>query len=170
MRRFKAIILSWDFGITLLSVFATYLVLPEYINMNFALSFYNVAMTVLSIIFSLFFTAMAIIMSSSDNDFIEFLEEKNTFTELLWSFKFTLFVLFLSLILSIILYSGTSYWIETNHNETWLQDYKLLLLLQFCFLYGMIATWFSIMDTVKFSKYRSDFLKEQKTKKQKTEE
>jgi ABC-type uncharacterized transport system fused permease/ATPase subunit len=164
MRRFKAIILSWDFGITLLSVFATYLVLPEYINMNFALSFYNVAMTVLSIIFSLFFTAMAIIMSSSDNDFIEFLEERNTFTELLWSFKFTLFVLFLSLILSIILYSGTSYWIETNHNETWLQDYKLLLLLQFCFLYGMIATWFSIMDTVKFSKYRSDFLKEQKTK------
>lgn len=163
MRRFKAIILSWDFGITLLSVFATYLVLPEYINMNFALSFYNVAMTVLSIIFSLFFTAMAIIMSSSDNDFIEFLEEKNTFTELLWSFKFTLFVLFLSLILSIILYSGTSYWIETNHNETWLQDYRLLLLLQFCFLYGMIATWFSIMDTVKFSKYRSDFLKEQKT-------
>jgi hypothetical protein len=162
MRRFKAIILCWDFGFTLLSVFATYLVLPEYINMNFALSFYNVAMTVLSIIFSLFFTAMAIIMSSSDNDFIEFLEEKNTFTELLWSFKFTLFVLFLSLILSIILYSGTSYWIETNHNETWLQDYRLLLLLQFCFLYGMIATWFSIMDTVKFSKYRSDFLKEQK--------
>lgn len=163
MRRFKAVILSWDFVITLLSVFATYLVLPEYINMNFALSFYNVAMTVLSIIFSLFFTAMAIIMSSSDNDFIEFLEKKNTFTELLWSFKFTLFVLFLSLILSIILYSGTSYWIETNHNETWLQDYRLLLLLQFCFLYGMIATWFSIMDTVKFSKYRSDFLKEQKT-------
>ena len=72
MRRLKALILSWDFGITLLSVFETYLVLPEYINMNFALSFYNVAMTVLSIIFSLFFTAMAIIMSSSDNDFIEF--------------------------------------------------------------------------------------------------
>ncbi|MEZ7506996.1 hypothetical protein [Flavobacterium sp. WC2429] len=170
MRRFKAIILSWDFGITLLSVFTTYLVLPEYINMNFALSFYNVAMTVLSIIFSLFFTAMAIIMSSSDNDFIEFLEEKNTFTELLWSFKFTLFVLFLSLILSILLYSGTSYWIETNHNETWLQDYRLLLLLQFCFLYGMIATWFSIIDTVKFSQFRSEFLKEQKIKKQKKEE
>jgi hypothetical protein len=165
MRRFWAIILSWDFGITLLSVFATYLVLPEYINMNFALSFYNVAMTVLSIIFSLFFTAMAIIMSSSDNDFIEFLEENNTFTELLWSFKYTLFILFLSLILSIILYSGTSFWIETNHNETWLQDTRLLLIVQFCFLYGMTATWLSIIDTVKFSKYRSVFLKKQKAEK-----
>lgn len=169
MRRFKALILSWDFGITLLSVFATYLFLPEYINMNFALSFYNVAMTVLSIIFSLFFTAMAIIMSSSDNDFIEFLEENNTFTELLWSFKFTLFILFLSLILSIILYSGTSFWIETNHNETWIQNTSLLLILQFFFLYGMLATWFSIIDTVKFSKYRSAFLKKQKTEKQKLE-
>ncbi len=152
--------------IALLSVIITYFILPEYINMKFALSFYNVSMTVLSIIFSLFFTAMAIIMSSSDNDFIEFLEQKNTFTELLWSFKVTLFILFLSLILSIILYSGTSYWIEneTNSNIAWLQNSKLLLLLEFCFLYGMIATWFCIMDTVKFSKYRAIFLKKNKEK------
>lgn len=159
MRRLKALIVSWDFMIALLSVIITYFLLPEFVNMKFALSFYNVAMTVLSIIFSLFFTAMAIIMSSSDNDFIEFLEEKNTFTELLWSFKVTLFILFLSLVLSIILYSGTSYWIEKNFNDVWFQNSKLLLMLEFCFLYGMIATWFCIMDTVKFSKYRAIFLK-----------
>lgn len=164
MRRLMAILKSWDFGIALLSVIVTYLLLPEYVNMKFALSFYNVAMTVLSIIFSLFFTAMAIIMSSSDNDFIEFLEEKNTFTELLWSFKLTLFVLFKSLVLSIILYSGTSYWIETNYSEIWLQHSIFILLLQFCFLYGMIATWFCIMDTVKFSKYRALFLKKKAQK------
>ena len=150
--------------LALLSVIITYFILPEYINMKFALSFYNVAMTVLSIIFSLFFTAMAIIMSSSDNDFIEFLEQKNTFTELLWSFKVTLFILFLSLILSIILYSGTSYWIETNSNGEWRQNSMLLLILEFCFLYGMIATWFCIMDTVKFSKYRAIFLNKNKEK------
>jgi hypothetical protein len=50
-----------------------------------------------------------------------FFRRSNTFIELLWSFKFTLFILFLSLILSIILYSGTSFWIETNHDESWLQ-------------------------------------------------
>jgi hypothetical protein len=165
MRRFKALIKSWDFMFALLSVIITYFLLPEYINMKFALSFYNVAMTVLSIIFSLFFTAMAIIMSSSDNDFIEFLEQNNTFSELLWSFKVTLFILFLSLVLSIILYSGTSYWIETNSDEVWYQNSKLLMTLQFSFLYGMIATWFCIMDTVKFSKYRAIFLKKNKEKK-----
>lgn len=165
MRRFKALIKSWDFILALLSVIITYFLLPEYINMKFALSFYNVAMTVLSIIFSLFFTAMAIIMSSSDNDFIEFLEQKGTFSELLWSFKVTLFILFISLVLSIVLYSGTSYWIETSSDDVWYQNSKLLMTLEFCFLYGMIATWFCIMDTVKFSKYRSIFLKKNKEKK-----
>jgi hypothetical protein len=33
----------------------------------------------------------------------------------------------------------------------------------------MLATWFSIIDTVKFSKYRSAFLKKQKIEKQKIE-
>lgn len=162
MRRFKALINSWDFIIAIICAIITSYLLPEYINMKFALSFYNVAMTVLSIIFSLFFTAMAIIMSSSDNDFIEFLEESNTFTELLWSFKVTLFILFMSLILSIILFSGTSYWIETKNNEVWIQHSNILIILEFFFIYGMLATWFCIMDTVKFSQYRSIFLKNSK--------
>ncbi|RXM42262.1 hypothetical protein BOW57_17080, partial [Flavobacterium sp. YO64] len=80
MRRVKSFIYCWDFGIAFFATLITYYFLPDYINMKFTLSFYNVAMTVLSIIFSLFFTAMAIIMSSSDNDFIEFLEETKTFT------------------------------------------------------------------------------------------
>ncbi|HRB70904.1 MAG TPA: hypothetical protein PK776_03560 [Flavobacterium sp.] len=164
MRRIKAVIKSSDFVIALLSTIATYFLLPDYINMKFALSFYNVAMTVLSIIFSLFFTAMAILMSSSDNDFIEFLEEQNTFTELLWSFKFTLFILFASLILSIILYTGTSFWLETNYRDVWLQKSILLLTLEFSFLYGMLATWLCIIDTVKFSKYRALFLKKNNKK------
>ncbi|MEO4005054.1 hypothetical protein [Flavobacterium sp. CAU 1735] len=164
MRRIKAVIKSWDFVIVLLSTITTYFLLPDYVNMKFALSFYNVAMTVLSIIFSLFFTAMAILISSPDNDFIEFLEEKNTFTELLWSFKFTLFILFASLVLSIILYTGTSFWLETNYRDVWLQKSILILTLEFCFLYGILATWFCIIDTIKFSKYRTLFLKKNKEK------
>lgn len=162
MRRVKSVILCWDFGTSFMVVLLTYYLLPDYINMKFALSFYNVAMTVLSIIFSLFFTAMAIIMSSSDNDFIEFLEQDKIFTELLWSFKVTLLSLFTSLILSIILYSGTSYWLESYNEDSWLQYKILLLILEFLFLYGMLATWFCIMDTLKFSKYRSMYLSKKK--------
>ncbi|KAF2341570.1 hypothetical protein [Flavobacterium tistrianum] len=165
-RRIKSIILCWDFGLTFLVTLLTFFILPDFIIMKFTLSFYNVAMTVLSIIFSLFFTAMAIIMSSSDNDFIEFLEERNTFTELLWSFKFTLLVLFVSLILSILMYCTTSYWLETYEeaNCIWWQSKIFLLVLEFLFLYGMFATWMCIIDTVKFSKFRSKYLAEKNKK------
>ncbi|PJJ07292.1 hypothetical protein CLU83_0452 [Flavobacterium sp. 1] len=161
-RRIKSLILCWDFGASFLLNLLIFYLLPDYINMKFALSFYNVAMTVLSIIFSLFFTAMAIIMSSSDNDFIEFLEESNTFTELLWSFKITLLSLFISLILSIFLYSITSYWLETFTEGIWLQNKIFISFLGFLFLYGMLATWFCIMDTLKFSMYRSIYLSKKK--------
>lgn len=166
MRRIRSLLKGWDFWVSLMVTLLTFYCLPDYINMKFALSFYNVAMTVLSIIFSLFFTAMAIIMSSSDNDFIEFLEEDNIFTELLWSFKITLLCLFMSLILSIGLYSGTSYWLETfeESKSIWFQSKIFLLLLEFLFLYSMLATWLCIMDTLNFSKYRSKFLS-QKNKK-----
>jgi ABC-type uncharacterized transport system fused permease/ATPase subunit len=162
MRRLKAILKGWDLWTAIIFTIIVSYFLPDYINMKFTLSFYNVAMTVLSIIFSLFFTAMAIIMSSSDNDFIEFLEQKNTFTELLWSFKLTLLVLFISLISSILLYTGTSYWLETYSDKIWFQNKYLLLFLLLIFSYGMAATWACIMDTIRFSKYRSEFLSDQK--------
>jgi hypothetical protein len=162
MRRLKSLLASWDIWIAVIITALASVCLPDYIDMKFSLSFYNVSMTVLSIIFSLFFTAMAIIMSSSDNDFIDFLEEKNTFTELLWSFKITLLILFISLLSSIILYTGTSYWIETYNNKNWVQNKYLLVFLVFSFSYGMFATWYCIMDTIKFSKFRSEFLASQK--------
>jgi hypothetical protein len=77
---------------------------------------------------------------------------------LLWSFKITLLFLFMSLILSILLYSGTSYWLESYSKDSWFQNKMLLLILEFLFLYGMLATWFCIMDTLNFSKYRSKYL------------
>ena len=166
MRRLKALFLSWDFGISILITAITFYHIPNYIDMKFTLSFYNVLMTVLSIIFSLFFTAMTIIMSSSDNDYIEFLERENIFSELLWSFKFTLLTLFISLLISILLYSGTSYWLSTYSSFEWLQNKILLLIIEFMFLYGMFATWLCILDTIRFSKFRIKFLK----KKRKEEE
>lgn len=165
MRRIKSIIKGYDFYVSLLTSIVTYYLLPDFINMKFSLSFYNVCMTVLSIIFSLFFAAMAILMSSSDNDFIEFLEEKKTFSELLWSFKFTLSILFLSLIISIFLYFGTSYWLESFHQYIWIQSKWLVIILMFLFVYGLIATWMSIIDIVKFSSFRGKFLMSQKKKK-----
>lgn len=161
---------GYDFIFAIITLIAGFLLLPQFISMKFALSFYNTTMTILSIIFSLFFAAMAILMSSSDNDFIEFLEENNDFTELLWSFKFTLGILFISLILSIFLYFGTSYWLETYDKDRWLQSRWMSIILLVVFIYGMISTWLAILDIVKFSDFRARFLKKQSELKKKEKE
>lgn len=165
MRRIKSVIISWDFIVTILVTVITYRIVPEYLNMKFLLSVYNIGITILALIFSLFFAALAIIMSSSENDFIDFLEEENLFSELLWSFKVTLIMLFISLIYAIILYTGTSYYIETYNSIVWLQNEILFLILVALFTYSMASTCISVHDTIKFSEYRSKFDRFIKSKK-----
>src|SRR4051794_30824032 len=100
--KLRNIILSYDFVIASTTTLFAALFMPTWIKAAFAAAFYNTGITVLSIIFSLFFAALAIIMSSTDNEFIHFLEEGKYFTRLMLSFKFTLIVLFISLIYAIV--------------------------------------------------------------------
>jgi len=158
VRNIKSIIFSYDTGVSIALSVISYCTLPDYLNMKFLLTFYNICISVLSIIFSLFFAALAIIMSSSDNDFIEFLEQRKTFSKLLFSFKATLVMLFVSLVYSIILYTGSSFYIETYNFGVWEQHKILFCILELLFIYSMIATGLSILDTIAFSKFRSIFL------------
>lgn len=158
MRRIKSFIISWDFGAALLVGTALYFMLPEYLNMNFLLSVYYILITVLTIIFPLFFAAFAILISSSDTDFIRFLEENNLYTELLWSFKVTLNMLLISLIYSIILYARTSYSIELHKPAIWGQHNLFFIALASLFTYSMVSTFLCIYDTLEFSKARAKFI------------
>lgn len=151
------IILSWDFVGAIIITFITALIIPTYLPLQFCLSFYNIGITVLSIIFSIFFAALAIIMASSDNDFIEFLEVNNDFSALLDSFKITLIMLFISLLYSITLHVLTTYIIEENPDNT--QNKTLFLVFEFLFSYSLFATGLSVKDTIKFSHFRSKYLK-----------
>ena len=141
-----------------------YIFLPTYLDANAASSFYNIGITVLSIVFSLFFAALAIIMSSTDNDFIEFLEEKNQFTGLMVTFKVVLAALFLSLILSIVLYTKNDFFIKNSGSQN-PQEHKIwFVIFQFFFTYSLIGTALSIKDTISFTKYRTKFLASRKKK------
>ncbi len=158
--KFSNIILSWDFVIALIFSLATALFMPKDITLEFSKSFYDIGITVLSIVFSIFFTVLAIIMASSDNDFIAFLEEEGDFTALLNSFKITLIALFVSLIYSITLFMVVNYGIESP--EKFHLKYNLIyfLIFEFLFTYSLIATGLSVKDTIVFSTYRAKYLKE----------
>jgi phosphoglycerol transferase MdoB-like AlkP superfamily enzyme len=131
--------------------------LPKEIKSIFACSFYSVGISVLSIIFSLFFTCLAIIMTTNDNDFIKFMEEDKLFTKLLFSFKFTLGLLFISLVYSIIAYQYFDYFVK-SFDDKHKQNKVFFLLFEFLFSYGLIATAQCVYDTIMFSSYRSKFV------------
>lgn len=152
------IILSWDFIAALSITLLTTCYLPSKINASFCASFYNVGITVLSIIFSLFFAALAIIMASSDNEFIAFLEEEGDFTGLLESFKVTLIALFTSLVYSIVLYIVTDYSIKISSEKIG-QNKLFFLVFEFIFIYSLTATAICVLDTIKFSDFRSKYIK-----------
>ena len=69
----KEIIVSMDFGAALaVGILLRLSVGPE-ISSEAAADTFNLAITVLSVVFAMFFAALAIIISASDNDFVAFL-------------------------------------------------------------------------------------------------
>jgi len=102
MKFVKKYILSLDTIISLLLTFACFYFLENWIKLTLAKSLFEMGIGVLSIIFSIFFATLAFIISASDDDFVKFLEEDSLFTELVESFKWTVFVLFFSLFYSVV--------------------------------------------------------------------
>lgn len=166
-KKINSVLLSYDMLGALLMSGVVCFFLPEYINAEFTTSFYSVGISVLSIIFSLFFAALAVIMASSDTDFIEFMEEKGRFTFLMYTFKVTLIMLFISLSYSIVVNAYTDYWIKKAAGNSTHKSHKIyFVLFVFLFTYSMIATGLSIKDTFMFTKFRLKFIESEKKRKE----
>lgn len=167
-RKIKSILLSYDTAVAFAITIVIMFFLPTTIRADFAMSFYSVGISVLSIVFSLFFTALAIIMSSSDNDFINYLEEKGRYSFLMFTFKVTLTSLFLSLCYSIFIYVYMDFFIK--HKSP---DYKIsslfFLVFVLLFTYSLAASLLSVKDTISFSKYRLLYLNVLKKEKEEAE-
>ncbi|WP_445720141.1 hypothetical protein [Flavobacterium sp.] len=164
MNNVRSILIGYDFKISILLSVILYFILPDYLLMKFMITYYNIVITVVSIIFSLLFTACSILMSSSDDDFIIFLNEDKIFDDLLWTFKVTLIALFGCLIYSLFLYILTNYYIENSKiREIWFQHKIIFCSLTLLTTYSLIATYFSVENTLIFSKFRSKYLKIRKS-------
>lgn len=159
--KIKDIIISWDFYISFLIAIVLWLIFPFWISNQFTTTLYEIGISVLSIIFSVFFAALAIIISSSDDDFVRFLEETGDYTAIIDTFKFSLSVLFIALLYSIILKAITSYWISLKFIN---QQFYFVVIFGFLFFYGLFATFNSTCDAIVYSKFRTKYLKLNKAK------
>lgn len=158
----RRIIWHWDAGISLLIFFLVVIFFPTYISNEFAKDIYSISIQILSILFSLFFASLAIIISSSNDDFIEFLNNADGFYILLINtFRFVLLMLFIALMVSIIIYAVTALLISNNIES----QHKILL--SFClllFTYGLTSTFSSALDAIKYAIYRSQYISSRKDK------
>jgi hypothetical protein len=153
--KIKNIIFSWDFVTAFCISVAAYFGLARNVANELCKDIYNVGISVLSIVFSVYFAALAIIISSSDDDFVRFLEEVGDYTRLIATFRYTLALLFGSLFYSIIMYSITAVLI----NDQRLGQPKFFLsLFTFLFSYSLFAAVSVTIDAIQYAKYRSKFL------------
>src|SRR5205807_1174381 len=96
--KLKSLILAWDFGVAISLTLVCSVLLPHWVKNDFTKDLYGVGISVLSIVFPVFFAALAVMMASSDDEFVKFLEEQGHYKRLIASMRFTLVVLFLALV------------------------------------------------------------------------
>lgn len=130
------------------------MLLPEMLPNDLVKDYYNVGISVLSIVFSVFFAALAVIITASDDEFVTFLEVTGDYSRLVGTFKFTLGLLFAALILSILLYVYTAARIAHKILE---QNKLCCTVFSFLFFWSLLAAFLSSYDAIKYSEFRKRF-------------
>ena len=152
----KDVLKSWDIWVAIFITFVVWFILPATIKNDLVLNLYNIGISVLSIVFSVFFAALAIIITSGDNDFIHFLEETNDYSIIISGFKLALIILFLALLYSIFIYAATALWISdggSTQSIYWFAGFV------FWFMYGLMATADSSLTSIRYAVYRVQFIR-----------
>ena len=153
--KIREIIISWDTGFALIIAGVAFLLLPSQVAGAYAKDVYFVGITVLATIAPMFFAALAIVTSLSDNDFIDFLEEDGTYTALLQDFGYSLSIMLAILVVSILLYFYTQYELL---NTSYIQPKMVVVSFLFGFSYALFAGFLASNDAIKYLKYRTRFL------------
>jgi hypothetical protein len=153
--KLKSVVVSWDFGVAVALALAGAILLEPRLLNAFAKDLYAIGISVLSIVFSVFFAALAIIISSSDDDFVRFLEEDGGYTHLVATFRWTLAALFTALIYSLGAYGLTARGALVDKST---QPKHWVLIFGFLFSYSLLATYLSTRDAIAYAQRRTRFL------------
>jgi len=156
LKLLKSIFTSLDIILSFLIGYIVYILSPELISNTFCKDIFGIGISILSIIFSVYFAALAFIISASDNDFIRFLEEKKRYTYIVRVFRISLIILFSALIISILAYVSTLIMIETGYKN---QNKWIISVFTFSFLYGLFAAFTTTLDSIRFALTRANFVR-----------
>ncbi|MFN2303448.1 MAG: hypothetical protein ACK2TV_06920 [Anaerolineales bacterium] len=158
--KIKSVVLSWDFLTALLIIVVFALIVPVTLPVGIAREIFSVSVSVLSIVFSIFFAALAVVMTAGDNQFVGFLKRYELYEPILWSYRLTLLLLFFSLLLSLILYIA----ILPMSANVMLQEPDpaypswILLIFGFFAFWSLFATANAALDAIRYAQYRASYM------------
>lgn len=159
--KLRSIIVSWDFlGAAALTV-AFAIVVPSRISFEVANEIFSIAVSVLAIMFSVFFAAIAVIITAGDNQFVSFLETEGMYTHIVWTFKFTLILLFSALVLSIVLLVVTLPYSDhkTYPYPQWHFPEAYMLAFGFLGVWALFSSAQASLDAIKYAQFRTRFIR-----------
>ena len=155
IKHFRRFIFSFDLLISIFTAISILVFSPKSVSIVVMKEIYDVSIATFSIIFSIFFSALAILISTGDNEFVNYLEKDGTYSEIIWSYKVTLISLFISLILSIFLYIKTQFLLQSEieyYAPRWIN-----LLFASLSAYSLSSTFQATFDIIKYAKYRTKY-------------
>lgn len=152
----KSIFVSWDFFGAILISIALYFLLPNLIPAKIVKPIYEVSISTLSVIFSVFFAALAVLITAGDNEFVRFLEEEGLYARIIFTFKITLISLFVALLVSI--FSFVTILPYSESDVIFLYSKIVLVVFSFFTLYALFASINSTMDAIRYAEFRAKFL------------
>lgn len=150
----RSFLLSWDIGAAAAVALLLWHFLPDQVSSAFCKEMYGVGISVLSILFSLWAAALALLMTSPDDAFVRFMEEHHDYAFLVATFKVTLVALFFALALSICLYGFTT--LTLGEGKT--QSKVLVTGFSLVATYSLVAALLSMLDSIRYAERRVRFL------------
>ncbi len=151
--RANRIFLSYDFGAFVFVLIAEIFLIPSLLPCEFILSYLVLSTQVLSLMFSVYFAGYAVIASATDDEFIEFLEERGVYSELLWSMKYSIVLLFLTLVISILFYVAVGL-TAIDASAPCRMTKWVIVISGSCFAYSLTAAFLTFLDAVRFAQLR----------------
>jgi hypothetical protein len=153
--KLKNIFLGWDFLVAVTGASVGGIFVPAWVANSFAKDIYEMGISVLSIVFAVFFTALAVIVSAGDDEFVWFLKQVKLYDRLVTSFRFTLWLLFVALLYAVACFTFTAACLSVEYK---LQSKWLFVMFIFLFIYSMFATISSTQDAMSYARFRIEFL------------
>jgi hypothetical protein len=153
--KLRSILISLDIWAAFAAAIAAYSLFPKWVPNEVAKDLFGVGIGVLSIIFSVFFAALAIIMAATDDEFLRFLNSEGDYDAIIATFKYTLILLFSALITSLVLYARSAVLLSSSvkHQSRWFME-----VFSFLFLYSLFASLSATRDAIRYSEFRSQFV------------